>query len=136
MISLTADEVYKRFGVKIAIENFPSVLTEDEEKNAKTVINYMEVGNDSFSRILPAKHYTDMDILVQVAYSPKKNTGGDSVKEFCQPGNKFEARSTFPDAHSAEGYAESHSHVMSSLKDLHIKSFQVVNVKGKLPSHW
>jgi len=43
MISLTADEVYKRFGVKIAIENFPSQLTEAEEQNAKTVINYMEV---------------------------------------------------------------------------------------------
>lgn len=43
MISLTASEVKTRFGVEIAIENFPSNVTEEEERAAKTVINYMNV---------------------------------------------------------------------------------------------
>jgi len=70
--------------------------------------------------------------LSQIAYSPERNKGGKSVKHLCAPGNVFEARSTFPTAHTAEEYAESHSEVMSALKDLHIISFQLVNVRGSL----
>lgn len=54
------------------------------------------------------------------------------MEHLCAPGNVFEARSTFPTAYTAEEYAESHSHVMRALNDLHIISFQLVNVKGSL----
>ncbi|MCJ1249033.1 hypothetical protein MMC30_006255 [Trapelia coarctata] len=111
MISLSKEETAARFGVEKAIEHFPSTLTDQEEKYVKTVLNYMDI-----------------------AYSPERNKGGKSVKHLCAPGNVFEARSTFPTAHTAEEYAESHSHVMSALKDLRIISFQLVNVKENLVS--
>lgn len=74
----------------------------------------------------------NMRPLTQIAYSPERNQGGKSVKHLCARGNVFEAQSTFPASHTAEEYAESHSHVMSALKDLHIISFQLVNVRGVL----
>ncbi|MCJ1284973.1 hypothetical protein MMC26_004310 [Xylographa opegraphella] len=106
MISLSKEETASRFGVEKAIEHFPSHLTDQEEKYVKTVLQYMDI-----------------------AYSPTRNTGSKSVAHFCAPSNVFSAPSTFPTAHTAEEYAESHSHVMSSLTDLHIISFQIVNVK-------
>lgn len=68
--------------------------------------------------------------LLQIAYSPTDNKGASSVLHLCAPGNTFLAPSTFPDAHSAEGYSESHSKVMSALNDLHIIQFDVVVAKG------
>jgi predicted ester cyclase len=56
------------------------------------------------------------------------------VKQFCAPGNTFEAPSTFPNAHSGEGYAQSHSQVMSALNDLHIIHFDVVVAKENFVS--
>ncbi|KAK4990996.1 hypothetical protein LTR66_006648 [Elasticomyces elasticus] len=111
MISLSEQEAAKRFDVTKAIERFPSNLSDTEEQYVKTVLQYMDI-----------------------AYSPKRNTGRSCVEQFCAPDNVFEARSTFPTAHDAQGYAESHSHVMASLPDLHIKSFQIVNVKENLVS--
>lgn len=43
-ISLSVAETDKRFGVKKEIKAFPEKLTEQEEKNVKTVLSYMEVG--------------------------------------------------------------------------------------------
>ena len=45
-IKLSADETAKRFGVAKAIDNFPTSLTSQEEKNVKTVLKYMEVRTD------------------------------------------------------------------------------------------
>ncbi|TCD66233.1 hypothetical protein EIP91_001636 [Steccherinum ochraceum] len=108
---LTPEQTAARFGVHKAIDNFPSKLTPQEEANVKVVLEYMEI-----------------------AYSPKDNKGASSVKHLCAPGNTFSAASTFPEAHTAEEYSESHSHVMSSLQDLHIIQFDVVVAKENFVS--
>ena len=41
--SLSESETTKRFGVSKDIKNFPSNLTKEEERNIKTVLNYMDV---------------------------------------------------------------------------------------------
>ena len=41
--SLSEADTAKRFGVSKQIKNFPSNLTEEEERNVKTVISYMDV---------------------------------------------------------------------------------------------
>jgi hypothetical protein len=106
MISLTAEEAQSRFNVPIAIEHFPSASTTAEESHVRTVLQNM-----------------------CIAYSPRQNTGAASVAHLCAQPNTFTTPSTFPTAHTAEQYAESHSHVMACLPDLHIVSFQLVNVK-------
>jgi len=111
MVALSKEETAARFGVEKAIEHFPSHLTAQEEKYVKTVLQYMDT-----------------------AYSPTRNTGAKSVTHLCAPSNVFSAPITFPTAHTAEEYAESHSHVMSALPDLHIIAFQIVNVKENLIS--
>ena len=58
------------------------------------------------------------------------------MKQFCAPNNTFAAPSTFPEAHTAEEYADSHALVMSSLQDLHIIQFDVVVAKGVCASEW
>ena len=40
---LSAEDTKKRFGVSKPIEHFPLSLTEQEEKNVRTVLEYMEV---------------------------------------------------------------------------------------------
>ncbi|KAL4246235.1 NTF2-like domain superfamily protein [Abortiporus biennis] len=110
-IQLSEKETLARFGVLKAISNFPSNLTEQEEKNVKTVLAYMEI-----------------------AYSPTDNKGAISVAKFCAKGNTFAAPSTFPNAHTAEEYSEDHMHVMSSLTDLHIIQFDVVVAKENFVS--
>ncbi|EIM79711.1 uncharacterized protein STEHIDRAFT_116405 [Stereum hirsutum FP-91666 SS1] len=81
-----------------------------EEENVKVVLEYMEI-----------------------AYSPT-NAGSDSVAHLCAPGNTFEARSTFPDAHTAEEYAESHAKVMHALNNLEIVRFDYVIAKENFVS--
>ncbi|TFY75726.1 hypothetical protein EWM64_g8284 [Hericium alpestre] len=110
-ISLTASDTAKRFGVSKEIENLPSKLTPEEEQNVKIVLEYMEI-----------------------AYSPEDNKGASSVKHLCAPGNTFLAPSTFPNAKTAEEYAEAHAEVMASLKDLHIIKFNVVVAKENFVS--
>lgn len=58
-----------------------------------------------------------------IAYSPKENTGGDSVKHLCHEDNWFWAPATFPGCKTCEDYAQSHSVVMQSVSDLHIIRF-------------
>ncbi|KAI9699523.1 MAG: hypothetical protein M1820_007154 [Bogoriella megaspora] len=108
---LSEEQTQQRFGVSKAISNFPSNLTAEEERNVKTVLQYMEI-----------------------AYSPTQNTGAASVAQFCAKGNTFAAPSTFPTSHTAEEYTEAHSHVMSSLNDLHIIQFDVVVAKESFVS--
>jgi hypothetical protein len=110
MIALSPSQTQLRLGVPLATQHFPSHLTASEERN---VLNYMSI-----------------------AYSPERNTGAGSVSEFCAPDNVFEAPSTFPDAHTAEEYAGSHSKVLGCLTDLHIEEFQIVNVKGEWLVGW
>lgn len=73
--------------------------------------------------------HTSTPSLIQIAYSPT-NAGSSSVAHLCAPGNTFEARSTFPDAHTAEEYAESHAKVMRALNNLEIERFDYVIAKG------
>ncbi|KAI0343418.1 hypothetical protein BDW22DRAFT_1344461 [Trametopsis cervina] len=108
---LSAEDTQKRFGVHKAIDNFPSTLTKQEEANVRVVLEYMEI-----------------------AYSPTNNKGASSVSHLCAPKNTFLAPSTFPEAHTAEEYAESHSKVMSALNDLHIIQFDVVVAKENFVS--
>ncbi|KAI0795289.1 hypothetical protein BC629DRAFT_1439566 [Irpex lacteus] len=82
-------------------------LTADQPAVCNTILEYMEI-----------------------AYSPSQ-AGASSVAHLCVPGNNtFLAPSTFPDAHTAEEYAESHAKVMSALNDLHIVRFDVVVAKA------
>ncbi|KZP01015.1 hypothetical protein CALVIDRAFT_533323 [Calocera viscosa TUFC12733] len=106
MPSMTADQVKAEFGVPIAINAIPHKLTATEKANIKTVLAYMDV-----------------------AYSSEKNTGADSVTQFCAPKTSFAAPSTFPGVKTVDGYAESHSKILHSLPDLHIKQFDVVLAK-------
>ena len=126
-VKLSADETKARFGVAIAIENFPSDITPSEAKNVQTVLNYMEVC--SYYSLLK-----DIDLYStsQIAYSPVNNKGTESVKHLLDPNDTFEAVSTFPKAHSAGGYADEHAKVMSALSDLRIVRFDIVSPKGKL----
>lgn len=66
---------------------------------------------------------------MSIAYSPKKNKGADSVKHLCAPDSWFWAPSTFPNCKTPMDYAESHSHVMSALADLHIVQYDQVWAK-------
>ncbi|KAF7798965.1 hypothetical protein EIP86_010194 [Pleurotus ostreatoroseus] len=109
-IKLTVDETKARFGVAKAIDNFPSTLTKEEERNVKTVLQYMEI-----------------------AYSPTE-AGAAAVAHLCAPGNTFLAPSTFPMAHTAQEYADAHRHVMKSLNNLHIIQFDVVVAKENFVS--
>ena len=56
-IKLTVDETKARFGVAKAIDNFPSTLTKEEERNVKTVLKYMEVCSRFRSALLIALHH-------------------------------------------------------------------------------
>ncbi|KAK4924541.1 hypothetical protein LTR49_008431 [Elasticomyces elasticus] len=65
----------------------------------------------------------NIDICKQymsIAYSPQDNKGGSSVQHLCHSDSWFWSPSTFPGAQSPMDYAESHSHVMASVNDLHI----------------
>jgi len=66
---------------------------------------------------------------MSIAYSPKQNTGRDSVKHLCAPDATFTAPTTFPGCKTPLDYADSHSKVMSSIADLHIKSYDVLFAK-------
>ncbi|KZV96549.1 NTF2-like protein [Exidia glandulosa HHB12029] len=106
MVALNVQQTQQRFGVSIAIKKLSDNLTPEEERNVATVLQYMHV-----------------------AYSYELNKGGESVLQFCAPDNTFEAPSTFPKAHTVDGYSESHAQVLSSLTDLHIIHFDVVTAK-------
>ena len=41
--SLSEADTAKRFGVSKEVKNFPSNLTEEEERNVRTVLGYMDV---------------------------------------------------------------------------------------------
>jgi len=58
-----------------------------------------------------------------IAYSPKDNHGAESVRHLCTPDSWFHAPTTFPGCETPMDYAESHSHVMASVADLHIIQF-------------
>ncbi|KEY71976.1 hypothetical protein S7711_07122 [Stachybotrys chartarum IBT 7711] len=89
----------------MASRNYPeSVMTTkqtpDEEKNLALCKEYMAI-----------------------AYSPEENTGGKSVAHLCHPDSWFWSPATFPGCQTPMDYAESHSVVMTSVKDLHIIRF-------------
>ncbi|KAI0073587.1 hypothetical protein K474DRAFT_1603134 [Panus rudis PR-1116 ss-1] len=108
VVKYSAEEAKRHFGFEVPIDNLPPNLTSSEQKNIKTVLEYMEI-----------------------AYSPENNKGGESVAYLCHPGNTFAAPSTFPKASTAEEYADEHAKVMSSLTDLHIVRFDVIVAKGQ-----
>ena len=60
---------------------------------------------------------------MSIAYSPKYNTGGDSVKHLCHADSWFWGPATFPGCETPMDYAQSHSVVMASVSDLHIIRF-------------
>lgn len=55
-----------------------------------------------------------------IAYSPKENTGVDSVRHLYHPHGWFWAPATFPGCETPMDYAQSQSVVMASVADLHI----------------
>jgi hypothetical protein len=67
---------------------------------------------------------------MSIAYSPSKNTGGDSVRHLCHPDSWFWSPATFPGCETPMDYAESHSVVMASVNDLHIIRFDQVFAKN------
>ncbi|KAH0406754.1 NTF2-like protein, partial [Aureobasidium melanogenum] len=78
----------------------------DEEKNISVVKEYM-----------------------RIAYSPSENKGRKSVEHLCADDAWFWAPTTFPGVKSPQDYAESHSHVMASVADLHIVCYDQVFAK-------
>lgn len=67
---------------------------------------------------------------MSIAYSPKANTGAESVSHLCHPDSWFWAPSTFPGCETPMDYAQSHSVVMKSVSDLRILRFDQVFAKG------
>ena len=65
-----------------------------------------------------------------IAYSPKENTGANSVAHLCHPDSWFWGPATFPGCETPMDYAESHSNVMNSVDDLHIIRFDQAWAKG------
>ncbi|KAK4690654.1 hypothetical protein P7C71_g6185, partial [Lecanoromycetidae sp. Uapishka_2] len=80
--------------------------TDQENKNIAVVLEYMST-----------------------AYSPKDNKGRSSVAHLCTSDSTFSAPTTFPTCKTPLDYAESHSHVMSAIADLHIVSYDIVFAK-------
>ncbi|KAK5135160.1 hypothetical protein LTR08_005546 [Meristemomyces frigidus] len=75
-----------------------------------------------FTDQTPDEH-KNIDVCKQymsIAYSPQANTGASSVAHLCHPDSWFWSPSTFPGCETPMDYAESHSHVMASVTDLHI----------------
>lgn len=75
----------------------------------------------------------NIDICKQymsIAYSPTNNTGGSSVQHLCHPDSWFWGPSTFPGCETPMDYAESHSHVMASVNDLHIMRYDQAFAKN------
>jgi len=66
---------------------------------------------------------------MNIAYSPQANKGASSVAHLCSPDAWFWAPTTFPACKTPMDYAESHSHVMASLSDLHIVCYDQVFAK-------
>ena len=66
---------------------------------------------------------------MSIAYSPSKNKGASSVAHLCASDSWFWAPSTFPGCKTPMDYAESHSHVMAALADLHIVQYDQVWAK-------
>lgn len=75
------------------------------------------------ANIAVAKEY------MSTAYSPKNNTGRDSVAHLCADNAWFHAPTTFPDCKTPQDYAESHSKVMACVADLKILSYDIVFAK-------
>ncbi|KAI9833136.1 MAG: hypothetical protein M1819_003758 [Sarea resinae] len=86
-----------------------TVQTTAEQKNISVVKSYMST-----------------------AYSPSANTGRDSVAHLCAADSTFIAPTTFPESHSPLDYADSHAHVMASVADLHIVSYDLCFAKDGL----
>ncbi|KAG6989010.1 hypothetical protein G7Y79_00066g095280 [Physcia stellaris] len=83
--------------------------TAEEEKNIATVKEYMSL-----------------------AYSPKENKGRSTVAHLCTPDSTFTAPTTFPSCKTPLDYADSHAHVMASIADLHITSYDSIFAKNNL----
>ena len=66
---------------------------------------------------------------MSIAYSPKDNKGRKSVEHLCSSDSTFVAPTTFPTCRTPLDYADSHAHVMSSIADLHIISYDIVFAK-------
>jgi hypothetical protein len=66
---------------------------------------------------------------MRIAYSPAENKGRKSVQHLCADDAWFWAPTTFPGVESPQEYAESHSHVMASIADLHIVCYDQVFAK-------
>ena len=85
-----------------------------------------------FTTQTPEEH-SNIDICKQymsIAYSPQQNTGASSVAHLCHPDAWFWSPSTFPGCETPMDYAESHSHVMASITDLHIVRYDQIFAKN------
>lgn len=67
---------------------------------------------------------------MSTAYSPTNNKGRSSVSHLCTTDSTFTAPTTFPSCHTPLDYADSHAHVMASIADLHIVSYDIVFAKA------
>ena len=65
-----------------------------------------------------------------LAYSPQLNKGRKTVEHLCTSDSTFVAPTTFPGCETPLDYADSHSKVMASLSDLHIKSIDILFAKN------
>jgi predicted ester cyclase len=95
-------------------------LRVDYEHEARMLDNYTAEEQRNLDL---AKEY------ITISYDPKR-ASADAVKHLCAPRNRFIARSTFPNVHTLEEYAEDHGKLMKQVNDLHIISFDVLFAKG------
>ncbi|KAF2686930.1 hypothetical protein K458DRAFT_441610 [Lentithecium fluviatile CBS 122367] len=83
------------------------------EEQTPTIMS-TEQTPDEERNIAIAKEY------MSIAYSPTKNTDGDSVKHLCHSDAWFWSPSTFSGCKTLMDYAQSHSFVMASVKNSHV----------------
>ncbi|KAH7393899.1 hypothetical protein DE146DRAFT_111134 [Phaeosphaeria sp. MPI-PUGE-AT-0046c] len=68
---------------------------------------------------------------MRLTYSPTENKGWSTIQCLCH-GNAYSiSPTTFPDCHSSQDYADSHSKVMKLVSDLRINSYDVTLVKDE-----
>lgn len=101
----------------------PSVITAKQTSEEEASPTILLCNRIAHTNLFPQKNIALCKEYMSIAYSPTKNTGGDSVSHLCHADSWFWAPATFPGCQTPMDYAASHSTVMASVNDLRIVRF-------------
>ena len=66
---------------------------------------------------------------MEIACDPK-SASAEAIAHICPTANGFISRTTFPDVHTLEQYADDHGQLMKQVNDLHFVTFDVFFTRG------